>query len=306
MVTSMGICRERYLTVCEGLLAQFGTETAGFKIAKDTGFRECLGYLQQYIIGGGNNSRNHYRFDRYAALLNPWYHSNAFPADESELCWDRGRSYVKLLHIDLGSGPGVFTWAVKDYFDDVFWSPSCAYESMHIGFDHSAVMVDLATAIWEQLAIDSKAVWCSTPESLLAIAERPVQRCDYLMITMGHILIQLHETNGAEIDRFATYICHLLGFDYAAPNIDILIVDAHTGDRPQKFKYALDRLVHALNATRDESDLLHEKWHVMELSPSTLPGGCRAAVSNWREQALQRSQTMESSIAQATTFEDLF
>ena len=183
----MGIVRDRYRSVCEELVGKFGVSPSGYTITESADLRECLGYLQRYVI----DNQPHYRFDRYTALLNPWYHSNAFETDSLDLCWENGRSCVKLLHIDLGSGPGVFTWAVKDYFDDRFWSPSWSYDSMHIGFDHSAAMVDLATTIWELLAVDSKAVWCSTPESLLAIAERPIQRCDYLLITMGHILIRL-------------------------------------------------------------------------------------------------------------------
>ena len=282
--SEMGIIRSRYLAVCDELISDFEALPSTHVVLKNASFQDCLGYLQRFTV----DKRDHYRFDRYAALLNPWYHENAFPAELAEQYWDSGRNRLRLLHIDLGSGPGLFTWVVRDYLDDVFWGPSWEYESMHIGYDHSASMVDLATVIWDRLAIGSKAVWCSSQESLLAVAQRPIWSCDYLLITMGHVIIQLSEQGEPELDRLADCICQLLD-DHYAPPTDILIVDAHFRDRPRQFEQALQRFVDVLNAPRDDAHHYRSAWHSMDLPPHVLRQGSRAAISNWREQALLRS-----------------
>lgn len=278
-----GIIRSRYLTVCGDLVAELGTEPANHTVAKDASFGYCLGYLQNYIVA----QRPHYRFDRYAALLSPWYHESAFPDDLAEHYWDRGYSRLRLLHIDLGSGPGLFTWVVRDYLDRTFWGPRWEYDSMHIGYDYNASMVDLATVIWDRLAVDSKAVWCSSQESLAALAQWPIRSCDYLLVTMGHVIIQLSEQNQTELDGFAALVCRLLD-DHYAPPTDILIADAHSGSRPLQFERALERFVTALNAPRADEQHDRSTWYSMDLPLHVLPEGSRAALSNWRQQALSR------------------
>ena len=299
--SKMGIIQSRYLAVCDNLILDFGATPSNYAIPEDASFQVCLGYLQKYVVA----QRNHYRFNRYTGLLNPWYHENAFPSDRAEHYWDSGRDRLRFLHIDLGSGPGLFTWAVRDYLDDVFWGPSWEYESMHIGYDYSASMVDLATVLWNRLAVDSKAVWCSSQESLLALAQTPIGSCDYLLITMGHVIIQLSEQDQAELDRFADCIGQLLDCHHAPPT-DILIVDAHSGSRPQQFERALKRFVAALDTPRDDAHGNRPAWHRMDLPSHVLPIGSRAAISNWREQALLRSTSSGNYVASEMSDENPF
>ncbi len=299
--SEMGIVRSRYLAICDDLISDFEASPSTYTVLKNASFQDCLGYLQRYIV----DKRSHYRFDRYAALLNPWYHENAFPTELAEHYWDSGRSRLRLLHIDLGSGPGLFTWVVRDYLDDVFWGPSWEYESMHIGYDHSASMVDLATVIWGRLAIGSKAVWCSSQESLLAVAQRPISSCDYLLITMGHVIIQLSNQGKAVLDNLADCVNQLLN-DYDAPPTDVLIVDAHSGSRPQQFERALQQFVAVLDTPRDDAHRDHSAWHRMDLPSHVLPEGSRAAISNWRGQALLRSTSTGEFTAPESSEENPF
>ena len=53
-----------------------------------------------------------------------------------------------IVHVDLGTGPGIFNWVVYDYVQQE-WGRSNRPQLAQFGYDHCPAMVELAEQIWD-------------------------------------------------------------------------------------------------------------------------------------------------------------
>ena len=147
------IIREHYIDVIEAIAAQAGIKRAypaDYRVSARATRVACLRYTLRYVV---RHRRQHYRYNQYRSLLT-W-------------ALRGGPDFGKdgpLLHFDLGCGPGLFAWVVRD----VFLGQRISVE--HYGYDHSRAMVELASEIWNQLSVDEIASWHDRPGDLLAAA----------------------------------------------------------------------------------------------------------------------------------------
>ncbi len=182
---------------------------------------QCLKYTHAYIMGGENNEQ-HYRFDYYSQAL-------------QEMRFDL-ETCETLVHIDLGCGPGLFTWVVQDHFRA---NPHMNLELY--GYDHSPNMVDLANSIWDRFEEETHYSCHHSIEELCAtaLAGRPTP-CNVL-VTFGYVLVQTIGNQTAIGD-----------FVYVVENVAtlgdcrILAVDARSETGRETFREACRDLTDAL------------------------------------------------------------
>lgn len=139
-----------------------------------------------------------------------------------------------IRHVDLGCGPGLFTWAVRDAFRDK------RSEVEFYGYDHSSEMIRLAGEIWHQLGESVSVSWHDNKDELLSEALAGTPAGGPALVTFGHVLAQAHDQQEA-MQHFAQIIFHL-----SAAGCLIIAVDAH--GEPQRFRRGCDSLEKALSA----------------------------------------------------------
>lgn len=257
----MSALKDRYLPVCDRLVQTVGTEDVGHQIPKDATLKQCVGYLNQYIV----DTRTHFRYMRYSRMVDHYFRQH--------LGGSKQRHRPPIVHVDLGTGPGIFNWVVYDYVQQN-WRPERRPRLTQFGYDRCSAMVELAERIWTRFKLSDEVQFFDSRKALRkAVDETPEDA--YLLITFGHVLIQSYNlVDRSAISSFAK-LCNRLaqGRDIA----DVLAVDAYAGYRTQEFELAtkcLHRKLHnSANATADHP------WERMSVPNSVLPDGSRALLS---------------------------
>ena len=215
--------RDKYREVIVALARKHGAVASGFEIPRDASLAQCIGYARRFVVGGAHDEP-HYRYDRYMRVLQSTYRQHPIHAD-------------KVVHIDIGSGPGLFTWVVKDYLRN-----NLDVRSDLCGYDHAIHMVGLANTIWNLLEED--AIYschddiCELISNVEAVAD---DRC-HMLVTLGHVLVQTVDDDSA-VGNFARIVATCARI----ANCLLVAVDAQTGDRPEGFRRACDQLSAALD-----------------------------------------------------------
>ena len=148
MPTSRDI-RDQYRDIIGSLAREHGAAASGYEISRDATLAACIGYSRRFIVGRANDEP-HYRYGRYMRVLSSALRRN--PVNTGTV-----------VHVDIGCGPGLFTWVVRDYF-----RASPKIEVDLYGYDHSKEMVRLADYIWERLEEDVDYMCFHKTKDLLA------------------------------------------------------------------------------------------------------------------------------------------
>ena len=224
--------RKRYIQVVEAIAEQAGASDAGanYHVSVEATRRECLAYTLKWVV---RNTTQHYRYDLYRDSLSMALNFNA----------SRMNNRSALLHLDLGSGPGLFTWVVRDALRK---NPSTIE---YYGYDHSSEMVSLADEIWSQLCKDIPAFWYHDPDEMLSTVSSNGPRYKCSLVTFGHVLAQTHDQDGA-IPQFAKIIARTL-----AANCLVVAVDAKSASA--EFQRGCKRLKKSLRHLKLQVDVLH-------------------------------------------------
>lgn len=192
-----------------------------YHICPDATFAECLKYTRDFVVGK-KDARLHYRYDIYRKALR-----------DTPIDFKAGKS---LVHVDVGCGPGLFTWVVRDHFRT---DPRIELELY--GYDHAPRMAELAISIWNRLEEDTHYTCFHSIEELCSVAIlcRPAP-CNVL-VTFGHVLIQTNNDESA----FSDFVAIVRTFA-ALGACQILAVDARSKSRRQKFRTACKHLTSAI------------------------------------------------------------
>lgn len=212
--------REKYVDVVETIAKREGIRPVGkppYEIPVSATRSQCLRYALKYVVGP---ERNHYRYNRYCATLRSALRQRDLPS--------KMRAAEPLIHIDLGCGPGLFTWVVKD----TLRTKSLPLELY--GYDHSKEMVRLASDIWAELGDDAYCSWLDDIGELYSTAFAGGPQYSYSLVTFGHVLAQTHNQKSA-IEQFADIINQFLA-------VGCLIVAVDAKSAPKDFRTGCERL----------------------------------------------------------------
>ena len=215
--------RHQYRSVVSAIAEKHTLQESSYVIFENATLEECIGYTMKYVV-----DRGHYRYDRYLHLL-----------QESYSAFQRGLGDT-IFHIDVGCGPGLFSWVIADCFGR-------SERGLKLfGYDRSSNMVDLAQLIWSKLDTNMSNDYVDDTDDLYSrlTVYRPFVK-SHVVISLGHVLIQAYrqDNNMREIANIIACICRIC----APAPCHLLAVDAHSGDLEHVFRSAYESLRHALS-----------------------------------------------------------
>ena len=219
------LIRDRYVGVIDRMASRFGRERGDHVIPRDSTLPRCIDYAVRYLYEG--DTVEHYRYMRYMRGL-------------EDLLGDYGghRKTSTIVHVDVGCGPGLFSWAVHDYFKHR--EPKTEIE-LH-AYDNTPTMVELADLIWRELDTGAHLGATSDLSELISRIMQGGPPAD-VIVSFGHVLVQTSYQEDA-IDSFADILSSIL----LDSNL-IVAVDAQSDPAIQRFHRSIDRLIEDL-ATR--------------------------------------------------------
>ena len=221
---------------------------------------ECVGYLEDHVV----HDRKHFRYDRYLGMLK--YCSGQLGSLGKNKKRMRDRTVV---HVDLGTGPGVFHWAMHDCFEQHF-SPGHQPQLVLLGYDRCPNMLELAKRIWKKFDLEYQPTYFSDAERLVE-AVGDISSDARLVVTFGHVLIQANRTVfKSEIPELARLCGELSN---SKRKMDIIAVDAYAYDYKNQFNRAVSKFIRKLNESSDQG-----KWGEVDIHGSVLSKGSRALI----------------------------
>ena len=190
---------------------------------------EAIGYANKFII---DSEVEHFRYDYYREFL-----------DKSLTMSGLKPKNKQIVHLDLGCGPGLFSWVIQDYMVTKYGMNSGNIE--HIGYDHAENMIRLAVLFKEHIPAEYNFEGYSGINSIRNILKyRDFSRC-HVIITFGHVLIQVKD-NPEALRNFAEIINNM----FPSKSCNVVAVDAYKYEETrQEFKFACRNLVVALDDT---------------------------------------------------------
>ena len=228
----MLLIRNHYREAFKEIVRQHGEgeEDAPYKINADCYLPRAIGYTQKYVIGD-----KYRRYERCAGVLVQALAQLDFRSADKPT-----------VHLDLGCGPGVFSWAMRDYL--VEQCDKEYKEFMLLGYDHAPDMIKLAKLFCEHLPeeLDYNLLGFSDIDKLQK-ALHPMDFSNFdVIVTFGYVLVQT-EDNDQAMDNFAKIIESLLS---PSGSCILLAVDAHKTrwvNSPWIFHEACNQLKAALD-----------------------------------------------------------
>ena len=234
--------RHQYSSVVRALAERYPQQDSSYVISENTTLEECIGYTMKYIVDRGD-----YRYDRYKDLLRETYQRfRRAPGDT-------------IFHIDVGCGPGLFSWVMADCFGR-------SESGLKLfGYDKSPNMVRLAQLIWSKFNINISSDYVNKTDDLYSQlhVHRPFGK-SHIVISFGHVLIQAYEEDSdmRKIAHIVACICRIC----APMHCHLLAVDARSGGRGSVFRSACESLRQAL--VRDGLSAIFEEVRL----PSSIYG----------------------------------
>lgn len=197
--------------------------SARHTIPSDAGLSDCMAYTEKYVIG----DENHYRFTHYTKALNWCMKTRRFDPEE----------HKPICHVDIGCGPGLFTWAVNDYLH-----ANSIFDFVLYGYDHARNMVWLAKKIWDRLQEKASYSCYDSDEELLGAISNTTKPCHFLF-TFGYVLVQ-NVREPDVIEKFANIIAKTARI----ASCQIVAADAHKAlsNRYEDFRKACGDLEYAM------------------------------------------------------------
>ena len=258
----MSMLKDRYLAVCDSLIRETGTEHVGHRIHKDATLKQCVSYMNQHIV----HDREHFRFDRYMQMVDHYF--------RAYLGGPGGGRRPLIVHVDLGTGPGIFNWVVYDYVQQE-WEQSNRPQLAQFGYDHCPAMVELANQIWTDFGLPHEVQYFASSKPLGRSVDA-ITGDAYLLVTFGHVLIQSYNPiDRSAINSFAT-LCNRLARGRDA--VDVLAVDAYAHDYSRQFDKAAKRLQKELCGSSANATA-RDPWKRVSIPGSVLRDGARALMS---------------------------
>lgn len=223
--------KSRYVSVIESIASAEGTTELGYVVPPDATLSECIGYAREYVVRR-QQEQPHYRYEKYLTAVRRCMQE--FPFD---------RDTPTAMQLDLGAGPGLFTWVFWD------WAQSETMDGKRrsldlFGYDHAPEMARLARRVWGAFGLPCEYRCLASQEEVYANVW-PQGPPTNVLITLGHSLIQVHRHGGLEI--FAEMCEAVASLDRRAR---LVAVDAHGRGMPREFDSAWEEFVSMMRDSR--------------------------------------------------------
>ncbi len=219
--------RGKYIAVINAIEEEHGSNNCDYVVPKNATLAECIGYARKYYVEG---QEKHHRYNRCWSLLETAMDS--IPLDTS--------SKKTLLHIDVGAGPGLYTWVLRDYARQ-------HYRTINLelyGYDRVPGMAKLANMMWGRFDENVSYSCFHDKNELCTAAAADPSRSINVVLTLGYVLIQ---TDGdGSLNELAS-LCETFSVN---SNVCLIAIDAYSWDRPTQFESAWNKLVSLLSNRR--------------------------------------------------------
>ena len=204
-------------------------------VPADATFEEVAQHTELFI-GGRRDDFPHYRYRRYAEVL------DLAPYVEQ-----------RLAHVDIGCGAGLFSWVLLDRATD----HGLAHAMVDLyGLDHSLAMITLArearTRLMPRVPTYPDLHYADDADLIIrSLTDNHREGTNYI-ITLGHVLVQAHAP--ANIQTFTRVISHILALPNNQADCPLIAVDARL--RHIAFAEGWDALLASLEQAGIDHDLV--------------------------------------------------
>ena len=206
------------------------------EIPTDISFEDAMRYTFRFIAPDKSSKKPNYRYDRYTECLASTLHRFHYYFN---------RENKRIMHLDLGCGPGLFSWVVWDYAIDYGKKPD---DIELIGYDRAPNMIHLAHLFRDRFRgrlLEYNFEGYYELEKIQNILESKDLSGYVCIITFGYVLVQT-EGDSTAMRNFIDIIRCL----FPVNSCILMAVDAFSKeDRRQKFDNACEELWASLSKT---------------------------------------------------------
>ena len=242
--------KSKYVAVIDAIAEEHGSKYCHYVVPKDATLAQCIRYAQTYYV---ENHNPYHRYDRCWSLLETAM--NYIPLDTS--------SKQTLLHIDIGAGPGLYSWVLRDYARRNY--PMINLELY--GYDRAPQMAQLANMIWKRFNENVAYSCYHDKNELYAAAMSGSFQSAYIVLTLGYVLIQTDEDGSL---RELASLCKRFSLN---SNVCVIAIDAYGRDRPILFEEAWHKLVSFLSNLRISVEYTRSSKKVARIHVMSSPTG---------------------------------
>ena len=198
--------RDHYVPAFNSIAERHGQRPATAQIGPQDSLQETIGYTREYVV---EHRTPHFRYAYYRRALSlALRHLRFAPADR------------RILHLDIGCGPGVFSWVMYDHM-----ATQDGRDPNHVeyyGYNHCEAMIELAHLFLEHFPDQYEFHgFCDLYEvSTTLTAENSPDRA--VVVTLGYALLQVRD-NPTALTDFSTLIASV----FPAHSGIVVAADAH-------------------------------------------------------------------------------
>ena len=211
------------------------------EIPTDISFEDAMRYTFRFIAPDTSSKKPNYRYDRYTKYLTSTLH---------RFHHHFNRENKRIMHLDLGCGPGLFSWVVWDYAIKKYGKKPGDIEL--IGYDHAENMIRLAHLFRDRFRgrlLEYNFEGYYELDKIQNILESKDLSGYVCIITFGYVLVQT-EGDREAMQNFVDIIRLL----FPVNSCILMAVDAFKGlfkgeDPRQKFGNACEELWDSLSKT---------------------------------------------------------
>ncbi len=245
------LIKDHYIDAFEEIRDLRGEKYSDHIIGPHITLEEAIGYTKLYVIKDKYGKENDYRYCRYQDGL-----------DEVLEQPDFSPTNKKIVNLDLGCGPGVFSWAVRDHMIEKYGMIDSGLKL--IGYDHAPSMIELAGLFRDHLPMGFNLEGYSEVDDIKeALRSKDFSNCD-VIVTFGYVLVQTGGDPKARdapktMKNFAKIIESLLS---RSGSCILIAVDSHSKNRWKHFRKACGLLkvaLEGLNVKYDKYNLFADK-----------------------------------------------
>ena len=222
--------REYYIQSFNQIRRKFGELPCSHLIPENVSLRAAIGYTRRFIVEPAKivNGKEYRRYDYYNDKIGKAL--TMFGISQAK----------KTIHLDLGCGPGLFSWVIQDYMLEHYGKKPGDLE--FIGYDHAREMIHLANLFQEYLPVEYKFDgYFKVDEIRNMLNSRNFSDCSCI-VTLGYVLIQVKDNREA-LQDFVRIIQDL----FPAKSCILVAVDAYSCEsRRQDFRYVCKELLAAV------------------------------------------------------------
>ena len=238
--------RDHYIQAFDAIREQYGEEPSGYEISAEASLQEVIGYTGRFVI---RDKEDYFRYEYYLDCLR-----------ESLIYLIFDFTNRQIFHLDIGCGPGVFSWVVHDYFSWFFDNCVTGHERNDIahistiGYDHAKNMIYLADLFHKYIPAKYDVKGYSDIKRLRAILKSKDLSKFNVFVTLGHVLIQ-NGNNPQAMCNFAQIIQRL----FPCHSCVLLAVDAYGSyERCGKFRSSCNYLLK--NLQKIDMNAIRPQW----------------------------------------------